>query len=156
PLVYFETRATGQTVARVHELETIRAFLTGQGLSSAIDLLFTIVLIAVLYIYSPTLTFIVLGSLPLYLLITFLIRPILRERIKERFNRGAASQQFLVESIVGMHTLKAAAIEPIIRNEWEEKLAAYVKTSFQAVTLGSVGQGAIQYISKAVTALVLF
>ena len=43
PLAYFETRPAGQTVARVRELETIRAFLTGQGLSSAIDLLFSIV-----------------------------------------------------------------------------------------------------------------
>ena len=32
PISYFETRAAGQTVARVRELETIRAFLTGQGL----------------------------------------------------------------------------------------------------------------------------
>src|SRR5262249_36011169 len=36
PLGYFESRPTGQTVARVRELETIRSFLTGQGLSSAI------------------------------------------------------------------------------------------------------------------------
>lgn len=34
PLSYFETRPTGQTVARIRELETIRNFLTGQGLTS--------------------------------------------------------------------------------------------------------------------------
>ena len=38
PLAYFETRAAGQTVARVRELETIRSFLTGQGLTSVLDL----------------------------------------------------------------------------------------------------------------------
>ena len=32
PLAYFETRSAGQTVARMRELETIRNFLTGQGL----------------------------------------------------------------------------------------------------------------------------
>ena len=50
---------------------------------------------------------------------------ILRDKVNQRFNTGAASQQFLVESIVGIHTLKSAAIEPILRNQWEEKLAAY-------------------------------
>ena len=35
PLAYFETRAAGQTVARMRELETIRSFLTGQGLTVA-------------------------------------------------------------------------------------------------------------------------
>ncbi|MFW8642342.1 ABC transporter transmembrane domain-containing protein [Rhizobium beringeri] len=49
PLSYFETRATGQTVARVRELETIRNFLTGQGLFSGLDLIFTIIFIFVLF-----------------------------------------------------------------------------------------------------------
>jgi len=156
PLGYFETRPAGQTVARMRELETIRSFLTGQGLSSVIDLLFTVVFIAVLFVYSTTLTSIVLASIPLYLLIAYLIRPILRDKINERFNTGAASQQLLVESIFGVQTLKAAAVEPILRNEWEDRLAAYVKTSFQAVMLGNLGQNAIQYVNKATTAAVLF
>ncbi|PWT92297.1 MAG: type I secretion system permease/ATPase [Proteobacteria bacterium] len=156
PLSYFETRATGQTVARMRELETIRAFLTGQGLASAIDLLFTGVFVAVLFVYSTLLTIIVLASIPVYVLIAVLIRPGLLERIKERFNAGAATQQFLVESIVGIHTLKAAAVEPILRNQWEEKLASYVKISFKAVILSSLGQNLIQYVSKITTALVLF
>ena len=156
PLAYFETRPTGQTVARVRELETIRSFLTGQGLSSAIDLVFAVLMIAVLFMYSATLTLIVLMSIPFYLLIAVLIRPLLRERINERFNTGAASQQFLVETVFGIQTVKAAAIEPILRTQWEERLAAYVKTSFQAVTLSSVGQNAIQYVNKATTAAVLF
>ncbi len=156
PLSYFETRPAGQTVARVRELETIRAFLTGQGLSSAIDLLFTLVFIAVMFTYSTVLTVIVLASIPFYLVITMLLRPLLRELINERFNTGAASQQFLVESIVGIHTLKAAAVEPTLRNQWEEKLAAYVRASFQAVRLGSLGQNAFQFVSKTTTALILF
>jgi subfamily B ATP-binding cassette protein HlyB/CyaB len=156
PLAYFETRPTGQTVARMRELETIRAFLTGQGLLSAIDLLFMVVFLAVLFAYSPLMTLIVFLSFPFYLIIAMIIRPPLRAKIAQRFNTGAASQQFLVESIVGIQTLKAAAVEPILRNEWEDRLAAYVKTSFQAVVLSSIGQNSIQYVSKATTALVLF
>jgi ATP-binding cassette, subfamily B, bacterial HlyB/CyaB len=110
----------------------------------------------VLFAYSVILTLIVLISIPVYLAIAIAIRPILREKINQRFNTGAASQQFLVEAIVGIHTLKSAAIEPILRNQWEERLAAYVKTSFQAVKLSSLGQNLIQYVSKATTALVLF
>jgi ATP-binding cassette, subfamily B, bacterial HlyB/CyaB len=156
PLAYFETRAAGQTVARMRELETVRAFLTGQALSAAIDLMFAIVAVFVMYLYAPLLTLIVLLSIPCYLLIAFLIRPVLRDLINERFNRSALSQQFLVEAVVGVQTLKAAAVEPILKNQWEEKLAAYVKTSFDAVMLATLGQNAIQYVSKATTALVLY
>jgi len=156
PLGYFETRSAGQTVARVRELETIRSFLTGQALFSAIDLFFALIFIAVLVAYSWQLTLIVIGSIPLYLLITVLIRPALRTKIKEKFNRGAESQQFLVESIVGVQTLKAAAVEPAMQAQWEEKLAAYVKTSFDATMFSAGGQNAIQYVNKLVTAGILF
>ena len=155
PMSYFETRSAGQTVARVRELETIRAFLTGQGLFSALDIFFTLVFIAVLLAYSWKLTLIVVGSIPLYLLIAALVRPILRETIKEKFNRGAESQQMLVEAIVGAQTVKAAAVEPAMQVQWEEKLAAYVSSSFDAGLIGSGGQMAIQYVSKLTTALLL-
>src|ERR1700678_2114166 len=155
PISYFETRSTGQTVARVRELETIRNFLTGQALFSALDLLFAFVFVGVLFAYSWSLTLIVLAGIPFYVVIGFSVRPPLRELVKEKFNRGAASQQFLVETIVGVNTVKAAAVEPIMRVQWEEKLAAYVKTSFAAAMLGSGGQLAIQYVSKLTTAALL-
>jgi subfamily B ATP-binding cassette protein HlyB/CyaB len=156
PLAYFETRAAGQTVARVRELETIRSFLTGQGLTSLLDLVFTIVFFVVMFVYSAKLTLVVLGSIPFYVVIAALIRPALREQINEKFNRGARSQQFLVESIVGAQTLKAASVEPVMQSQWEERLAAYVRTSFDAGILGSLGQNSIQYVSKVTTALILF
>ena len=155
PMSYFETRSAGQTVARVRELETIRSFLTGQGLFSAIDLVFTFVFIAVMFAYSTTLTLIALIGLPVYMLIGFVVRPPLRDLINEKFNRGAASQQFLVETVVGVGTIKSAAVEPIMRAQWEEKLAAYVKTSFSATMLGAGGQLGIQYVSKLTTAAIL-
>ncbi|TPK58874.1 type I secretion system permease/ATPase [Mesorhizobium sp. B2-4-19] len=155
PLAYFETRATGQTVARVRELETIRNFLTGQGLTALLDLVFTLVFFVVMFIYSERLTLVVLGTIPVYLLIAVLIRPVLREQINEKFNRGARSQQFLVESIVGAPTLKAASVEPMMQAQWEERLAAYVRTSFDAGITGALGLNLIQYVSKVTTALIL-
>lgn len=155
PLGYFETRPAGQTVARVRELETVRNFLTGQGLFSAIDLVFTLIFIAVLWVYSWKLTLIVVASIPLYITIAFLVRPPLRELIKEKFNRGAVSQQFLVEAIVGIHTVKASAVEPVMQTQWAERLAAYVRTAFDSTMLGVGGQNAIQYVSKLSTALLI-
>src|SRR5580700_11116869 len=155
PLAYFETRPAGQTVARMRELETIRSFLTGQGLTSLLDLVFTLIFFVVMFIYSVKLTLIVLASIPVYIVIASLIRPVLREQINEKFNRGARSQQFLVESIVGAQTLKAASVEPMMQAQWEERLAAYVRTSFNAGVSGALGQNLIQYVSKITTALIL-
>lgn len=156
PLSYFETRATGQTVARVREVDNVRNFLTGQGLTSSLDLVFTLIFIAVLFYYSIALALIVVVSIPLYLVIAFTIRPLLREKTKERFYRGAMSNQFLVETIVGAQTVKALAIEPSLKRIWEERLAAFVRTSFETAMLASLGQNAIQYVNKVTSAAVLF
>jgi ATP-binding cassette, subfamily B, bacterial HlyB/CyaB len=156
PLSYFETRPAGQTVARVRELETIRNFLTGQGLTSCLDLIFTIIFIAVLFLYSAELTLVVIASIPVYILIGTLIRPPLRDQIKEKFNRGAQSQQLLVESIIGVQTIKAASVEPMMQVQWEDRLAGYVRTSFDATMLGTLGQNLIRGVSKIVTALIIY
>jgi ATP-binding cassette, subfamily B, bacterial HlyB/CyaB len=155
PLNYFETRAAGQTVARVRELETIRDFLTGQALFSVLDLVFTVVFIAVLFAYSSLLAWIVVASIPFFVFIGFIIRPSLKHRIDEKFDRGALSQQLLVESVIGMQTLKAAAIEPVVAAQWEERFAAYVQSSFAATMLATKGQTAIQYVNKITSAALL-
>ena len=52
--------------------------------------------------------------------------PLFRHRLDEKFNRGAENQAFLVESITGIETLKAMAVEPQMQRRWEEQLAGYV------------------------------
>ena len=156
PLPYFESRAAGQTVARLRELETIRNFLTGQGMTAALDVPFTLLFVAVLFLYSPLLALVVTLSIPCYVLVAVTLRPLLRAQTLARFQRSAQSNQFLVEAVVGIGTVKAMAVEPTLRVQWEERLAAYVKSSFQTVMLAALGQNAIQYVNKATTALVLF
>jgi subfamily B ATP-binding cassette protein HlyB/CyaB len=50
PLTYFQTRRVGDSVARVHELENIRNFLTSSALTFVIDFLFTAVFLAVMFV----------------------------------------------------------------------------------------------------------
>jgi ATP-binding cassette, subfamily B, bacterial HlyB/CyaB len=156
PLAYFQNRRTGDSVARVRELENIRTFLTSSALSLVIDLLFTFIFLGVMFVYSPLLTWIVLGAFPFYIAISAAATPVFRRRLDEKFRRGAENQAFLVESIVGIETLKAMAVEPQMQRRWEEQLAGYVAASFRVLSLGNVASQAIQFVSKLVTAAVLF
>jgi subfamily B ATP-binding cassette protein HlyB/CyaB len=156
PIAYFEARRAGDSVARVRELENIRNFLTSSALTLVIDLLFTFVFLAVMYYYSPLLTWIVIGSFPFYIGLSAGVTPVFRQRLDEKFNRGAENQAFLVESITGVETLKAMAVEPQMQRRWEEQLAGYVHASFKVLSLGNWASQAVQLISKVVTALTLY
>ncbi len=148
PIAYFNTRRVGDTVARVRELETIRNFITGSSITLVIDLFFTVIFFAVLYLYSPLLTLVVAATLPLYTILAFVITPTLRARLHEKFNRGADNQAYLVESVTGIETLKAAAVEPTTQRRWEERLSAYVSASFKATNLSNIANQSASLINK--------
>jgi ATP-binding cassette, subfamily B, bacterial HlyB/CyaB len=156
PLAYFQARRAGDSVARVRELENIRNFLTSSALTLAIDLFFTSVFLVVMFIYAPLLTWIVLGAFPFYIGISAGATPIFWRRLDEKFKRGAENQAFLVESVTGIETLKAMAVEPQMQRRWEEQLAGYVAASFRVLSLGNTASQAIQLVSKLVTAATLY
>ncbi len=156
PIVYFEARRVGDSVARVRELENIRNFLTGSALTLVVDLVFTFVFFAVMYYYSPRLTLVVLGAIPFYLLLSVWITPIMRKRLNEKFNRGAENQAFLVESITGVETLKSMAVEPQMQRRWEEQLAGYVGASFRSANLGNIAGQTAGFINKVSVVLILW
>jgi subfamily B ATP-binding cassette protein HlyB/CyaB len=156
PISYFQARRVGDSVARVRELENIRNFLTSSALTLVIDLFFTSVFLVVMFIYSPLLTAIVLGAFPFYIGISVGATPFFRERLDEKFARGAENQAFLVETVTGVETLKAMAVEPQMQRRWEEQLAGYVAASFRVTRLGNTASQTVQLISKLVTAAILY
>lgn len=156
PIAYFQARRVGDSVARVRELENIRQFLTSSALTLVIDLLFTVVFLAVMFYYSTTLTLIVMASFPFYIAISAGAAPLFRQRLDEKFNRGSENQAFLVESVTGVETLKAMAVEPQMQRRWEEQLAGYVAASFRVLSLNNTASQAVQMINKLVVAATLY
>ena len=156
PIAYFEQRRVGDTVARVRELEQIRNFLTGQALTSVLDLLFSFIFIAVMWFYSGWQTLIVVISLPLYAAWSAFITPVLRARLNDKFARYADNQSFLVESVTALGTIKSMAVEPQMTRRWDKQMASYVHTSFRVTKLATIGQQGIQLIQKSVTIATLY
>ncbi|MBR0728147.1 type I secretion system permease/ATPase [Bradyrhizobium japonicum] len=156
PMAWFQARRVGDSVARVRELENIRNFITSSSLTLLIDLFFTSVFLAVMFAYSPLMSCIVLASFPFYIAISAVATPLFRRRLDEKFRRGAENQAFLVESVSGIETLKAMAVEPQMQRRWEEQLAGYVSASFGVTSLGNTASQLVQFVSKVVTAAILY
>jgi ATP-binding cassette, subfamily B, bacterial HlyB/CyaB len=152
PLAYFQARRVGDSVARVRELENIRNFLTGNALTVVLDVFFSAIFVAVMLFYSVPLTLIVLVSLPLYFGLSLAVVPILRKRLDIKFARGAENQAMLVETVTGIQTVKAGALEPSFGRRWDNQLAAYVSASFRTQNLATWGHEGINLIAKLVNA----
>lgn len=156
PLSYFLARRVGDSVARVRELENIRTFLTGNAITLILDLVFSLLFVAVMLFYSFWLTLVVLVSLPCYVMLSLLLTPVLRARLDDNFRRGAENQAFLVESVSAISTVKSMAIEPQLTRHWDRQLAAYVKSGFRAGVIGTLAHAGVGLIGKLVTVATLW
>ncbi len=156
PLKYFEVRRVGETIARVREMDNIRAFLTGKPLSSIIDFFFIIIYIAVLLIYDVKLSMIVLASLPVFALLSLIVTPLFKKRLDERFNAGAETQSFLVEAINGIQTVKSFSLEPEFERKWGDLQADYVKAGYRTSIVSSTSGTVGTFIQRIFDILILF
>ena len=156
PIAYFQARRVGDSVARIRELENIRSFLTGNAITLVMDLAFSAVFIAVMLWYSVELTMIVIASIPLYIGLSILFTPLLRAKLNEKFNRGSENQSFLVETISGIDTLKAMAVEPRWISEWEKQLASYVSSGLNVSNISNVASSGVTLVSKGVTIAIMW
>ncbi|KVV02087.1 type I secretion system permease/ATPase [Burkholderia ubonensis] len=156
PLAWFQARRVGDSVARIRELENIRAFLTGNAVTLVMDLAFSVVFLGVMLWYSAWLTLIVVVSIPLYVLLSAVFTPIIRRRLNEKFNKGAENQSFLVETISGIDTVKAMALEPRWTDRWDRQLAAYVSAALSATNAATIASGGVTLVSKLVTAAIMW
>lgn len=156
PLSYFESRRTGDTVARMREVDNARAFLTGSALTSWLDLFFALVFLGVMFYFSVALSLMVVAALPLFFLASWIVTPLLRSKLEDKFALGAENQAFLVETVTSMETLKSQAVERSWLREWDHRLARYVRGAAEAGQLGQLTQQFIGFISKILTVLLLY
>jgi ATP-binding cassette, subfamily B, bacterial HlyB/CyaB len=156
PLAYFQSRRVGDSVARVRELENIRSFLTGNAMTVVLDIAFSFVFFCVMFWYSIPLTLVVIGSIPFYIVLSVVFTPMIRGRLDEKFNRSAENQSFLVETISGVDTVKAMAVEPGWTHKWDQQLAAYVTSGLSVTNVATVAGGGVTLISKLVTVIILW
>lgn len=156
PLRYFERRPVGELATRINELENIRQFLTGTALTVVLDAVFSVVYIVVMFIYSWLLTLVTLAVIPLFVLLTIIFSPIVRQQLRAKAERQAETQSYLVEVLSGISTVKAQNIELRSRWKWQDRYARYVSEGFQNVLTSTAASSASNFLNKLSALLVLW
>jgi subfamily B ATP-binding cassette protein HlyB/CyaB len=137
PLPYFEQRPTGTLVARLQGVETIREFLASAAVTLVLDFPFLLIFLAVMFAYSWQLSLIAVGLLGLIAFISFLVTPVLRDKLNRQFMLGARNQAFLTEYLAGMGTVKSLQMEPDIDKKYGDLLAQYLAAGFGTKQVGN-------------------
>ncbi len=156
PLSYFERRPVGELSQRLGELNTIRSFLTGTALISVLNLIFAVVYLAVMFVYSPLLSGVALSTFPLYVLLVFGVAPIYKSLIRKRAVAAARTQSHLIEVIGGIQTVKAQHFELTARWKWQDRYRHFVSEGFKSSALGSTSGEIGNFLNQVSGLLVLW
>ncbi|MEC8302151.1 MAG: peptidase domain-containing ABC transporter, partial [Planctomycetota bacterium] len=151
PIQFFEQMTAGVLTKHMQQTSKIREFLTGQLFMTLLDSTALFVFLPILFFYSSTLSFVVLGfSAALAAVIGVLLGPY-RRRLEALYAAEGDRQAMLVESIHGIQTVKALSMEPIQRRKWDEKSAQSVAMHFHVGKISITARSISKLLEKAMT-----
>ncbi|WP_404405734.1 peptidase domain-containing ABC transporter [Pelagibacterium halotolerans] len=156
PFSHFRKWSVGETIARISETDTIRAFLVGTTTGVFLDLAFVFIYIAVLFALSVELALIILAALPIQILIYLGFGPFLRRRLRAQFDAGAAHQTQMVENISGIASVKALSAEDKMLERLDQTLHANLNAGYRVGLLNIWNDKLLFIVDKAITISIIY
>ena len=156
PYRHFETTPSGMITERLRQLDTIRAFFTGQMPLTCVDLLFVAVFLAALFWISPLMGWITLGSMPLFVLLSLCFHKLQRRLNEQNFMGQAAKTSTLSETVANALTVKSLSLESEIERRWETRLGVSAWTGFRAANISNILTSVSTFLQQVVGLLIIF
>lgn len=148
PIDYFETTSAGVVVRHMQQLERIRQFLTGRMFFTALDATALLVFLPLLFTYSVKLaTITLLFTVAIGAVVAALV-PTFQKRLHDLYAAEGKRQALLVETIHGMRTVKALAIEPAQRRTWDQRSAEAIASHFKVGKLSITANAITGFMEK--------
>lgn len=148
PVTFFEQVAAGVLTKHMQQASTIREFLTGRVVMSGLDAMALLVFLPVLVFYSPTLAAIVIGFSVVLCLVVALVSSLLRKQLNELYRAEGERQGFLVETVHGIGTVKALAIGPSLRKDWDSRSANAIERHLDVGRTSQLGRAVSMLLEK--------
>ncbi len=138
PLDYFDKRHIGDVVSRFGSLASIREFLTTGLVTALLDGLMAVITLAVMILYSPKLTLVVVAIMLAYLAVRLGLLPFIKRLTTERIALAALEQSHFMESVRAILPIRVYSQEVQRHGQWQNKLVA---TLNKDITLGKINIG---------------
>jgi subfamily B ATP-binding cassette protein HlyB/CyaB len=144
PLDYFERHQAGSIWSMTGmQIGKIREFLTGKLLATMLDLVSLVVLLPILFVLQPVLSWMVLlAALLIGGIIVAFMRPMSR-RVKRFIDAETAKSSVMVETLHGIRTVKSLGLEPQQTELWDASVAEATQAKIAAGRFANLPQALI-------------
>ena len=156
PSDYYEKRHMGDILSRLSSTDPIRIALTESVVAAILDGLLAIFTGIVIFIYSPILGTIVLISIFLFMLVTLIFFPLLRQAQEEMIIKGANESTYRLESIRAHIPIKMFSAQSRRISSWQNLFADFINGSVTYGKLQIYKSTILDMISRIQTILVIY
>lgn len=156
PQQFFNTMRVGEIISRIGDAGKIRSFINEVALGLVLNVLTVVFSFTLMFIYSWKLTLIMLGIIPPYIAIYFLLNRFNKKFLRRMMEQSADLQSQLVESLEGMETIKRFGIEDHAIINTEMRYVKLLKTGFEAVKFGVFTGSSMQFTTRIFTITILW
>lgn len=135
--------SAGVRANALREFETLREFFNSATLTAFGDLPFLVLFLIILFAVAGSLGWIALISIPVVLAIGWITQRRLTRLTEESFRETAQKNAVVVETIVGLDSVKAVAAESWAAAKWEAAVSDHIRSSHQIRHISNIGINAI-------------
>ena len=155
PLSFFSRMRVGDISLRFGDARQVRGFFVQSLPVATIELMFCVLYLIVLFIINVMLTFIVVGGIILIIILSLGFAPSEQRRAHTQSMSGIANQQLLVESIVGIETVKSLNIGDQFHQSWGRRLVNFGEATNYLEGSATVSRQLIEFVTRIAGASIL-
>jgi ATP-binding cassette, subfamily B, bacterial HlyB/CyaB len=155
PIDYFETTTAGVITRHMQQVEKIRGFLTGRMFFTVLDATSLLIFLPILFTYSVKLALIVLVFTLMIATVVAAMVPTFQRRLNDLYQAEGERQSMMVETIHGMRTVKALAIEPTQRRLWDQRSAQSINMHFRVGKISITGNAITDFLGKLLPVVII-
>lgn len=155
PIDYFETTTAGVITRHMQQVEKIRGFLTGRMFFTALDATSLLIFLPILFTYSVKLALITLVFTFLIAGVVMAMVPTFQRRLNDLYQAEGQRQSMMVETIHGMRTVKALAIEPTQRRLWDQRSAHSINMHYRVGKISITGNAITDFLGKLLPVVII-
>ena len=109
----------GAFVSQFREFDTLRQFYTASTITAVVDLPFVVIFLLLILYVGGALVWVPLLALPLIVGYGWLLQKPIKAAVEQTFTAAAQKNATLVESLVGLESVKALGAEGFLQRVWE-------------------------------------
>lgn len=132
PLSYFEERHNGDFIARLDSIENVKSYLVRGLVSSFADSLMSVLAVALMLLYSPTMTAVVVATLAVLVVLRFLFVPALKSASTMALEAHSQERTRMLDGLRRVEALKVHNAGERHAARWFGSFVRFVNADFRA------------------------